>query len=325
MILVRAPLRVSFFGGGSDFPGHFRAHGGVVLSTTIQQAVYVLVQRRWDDLICAHYTERELVDSPEQVRHDLIREALRLTGVRAGVEVTTLADVPSQGCGLGSSSSITVALLHALHACQGELPTAARLAEEACHVELGLLRRPNGCQDQWIAALGGFRLIRFSAEGVDAQRLAVPDATLRRLEVRLSLWYTGLTRQAADILAGQQACLAQSAGLLSEMAEMAVRGAGLLQVGNLDGFGALLDVAWEAKRALNHGTTNETIDRMYSAAKAAGALGGKICGAGGGGFLLLYTPPESQDGVRCALQGYRELPVRFDRLGSRVVLDYRCA
>ena len=323
MIVVQAPLRVSFFGGGTDVPAFYRHHGGgEVLSTTISKGVYVIVQRRFDDLICAHGPERELVECVVDLKHELIREALKLTGLGPGLEITTLADVPGTGTGLGSSSSLTVALLLALHTWKGEGICQRELAEEACHIEIKVLQKPIGKQDQYIAAYGGVRALRFRGSFVDAQPLDASPATIRALGKRLMLFYTGQGRKSADVLAVQNGQIAENATALRQMADQALLGCRLLYADDLDGFGRLLDAAWVLKRGLCDKISNPEIDAVYARARAAGALGGKITGAGGGGFFLVYAPPERQDAVREALP-WREMPFALEPAGARVVLDYR--
>jgi D-glycero-alpha-D-manno-heptose-7-phosphate kinase len=266
-------------------------------------------------MVCAHGIERELVSDVSDIKHGLIREALQLTGVTEGVEVTTLADVPGSGTGLGSSSSVTVALLAALSEYQGKSYTPRELAAMACHIEIECLGKPIGKQDQFACAVGGLRRLRFTRGDVDARRLDVPDL----FQEQLLLYYTGQGRQSSDILSHQQSRLAENVDALARMGEQAIRAAKILEDGTLDAFGNLLHFAWELKRTLAPEITNPTIDAMYQKARDAGALGGKICGAGGGGFLLLYVPFEHQVDVRLALREYREMPFNFEPEGVQIV------
>ena len=319
MIVTQAPLRVSFFGGGTDLPSFYEHIGqGQVLTSAIGLSVHVVVQPRWDDRVCAHYTRRELVDDASEVEHDLIREALLLTGVRSGVEVTTLADVPGEGTGLGSSSSITVALLAALYAYTGRTVSRRCLAEQACEIEIERLGKVSGKQDQFIAAYGGVRRITFDT-WVKAHEVRVSLEEIDRLEDRLLMFYTGRTRQSSMILAEQAARTTEHAGALRSMVSYAIEGERLLLRGNLDGFGELLDTAWQVKRSLASGVSTSEIDALYHRARGAGALGGKVCGAGGGGFLLLYARPERQRDIRAALDGLREVRASLGAPGCRIV------
>ena len=322
MIVVQAPLRVSFFGGGTDLPAFYTREPGCVLSTAIDKRVYVIITERFDDLIYVNYSRKEIVTAVDDVEHGLVREAMKITGVTSGVEITTLADVPSEGSGLGSSSSITVALLLGLSANQFDPMSPTRLAEEACRIEIDRLGKPIGKQDQYIAAFGGIRHIAFHPdERVTVERVDLTDSVRVRLSQRLMLFYTGRTRSADPILQEQAQRVGDSIDALREMKAQAMRGLAVLHSGDLDRFGALLHEAWTLKRELGNGITDRGIDAMYGAARAAGALGGKITGAGGGGFLLLYVPPAAQDAVRDALRGYREVPIGLERDGAKVILN----
>ena len=322
MIVTQTPLRLSFFGGGTDFPGYYRVDGGAVLTTAIDKYVYVIVKERFDDDIYINYSIKEIVQSVDAIRHDLVREAMRTAGVDRGVEITTLADVPSTGTGLGSSAAVTVGLLHALHTYRGRLVDARTLAEQACRVELDILDRPIGRQDQYISAYGGLRAIRFHPDDrVDVDHIRAAPGTVRRLQSRLLAFFTGRTRSSSAILDRQQRRIDQTRTDLDQLKACAHEAHDLLAAGRLDEFGELLDTAWRHKKALAEGVSDAAIDKLYDRAQAAGALGGKIAGAGGGGFLVFYVPPSRQDDVRQALAPLRELPVAFDPGGARVVFN----
>ena len=322
MIVTQTPLRLSFFGGGTDFPDYYRVDGGAVLTTAIDKYVYVIVKDRFDDDIYINYSVKEIVKSVDAIRHDLVREAMRITGVDRGVEITTLADVPSTGTGLGSSSAVTVGLLHALHTYRGRLVDARTLAEQACQIELDILKRPIGRQDQYISAFGGLRAIGFRSDGqVDVGHVRTDPATPRRLQDRLLVFFTGRTRSSSTILERQQRRISQSRGDLDRLKSYALEAHDLLLAGRLDEFGELFDAAWRHKKALAEGVSDAVIDRLYDLARDAGASGGKIAGAGGGGFLVFYVPPSRQDDVRQALVPLRELPITFDPSGARVVFN----
>lgn len=323
MIITQTPLRISFLGGGTDFPDFYATEPGAVLSSTIDKYVYVVLKPRFDHLIRIGYTRTELADSPDAVEHDLVREALRSTGIQGGVEVATMADIPSEGSGLGSSSTVSVGLLHAMWTHQGHLPSRAQLAEGACRIELERLGRPIGKQDQYAAAYGGLSFITFHGTEVTVEPAGHDPRLNRRLGERLMLFFTGQTRQAAEVLGEQRRNLEASRPDLRQLWQLAHSGREALCAGHLDAFGALLHEGWLAKQRLASRITNDEIDAMYGAARRAGALGGKIAGAGGGGFLLLYCPPEHQAAVRAQLHGYRELEFDLEEGGSLVLLNDR--
>lgn len=323
MIITQTPLRISFLGGGTDFPAFYASEPGAVLSATIDKYVYVILKPRFDDHIRVGYTRTEMAPDVPSVEHDLVREALRLTGIERGVEVATMADIPAQGSGLGSSSTVTVGLLHAMWTYQRRLPTRAELAEGACRIERELLGRPIGTQDQYAAAFGGLRYISFCGHTVTAEPAGADPALVRRLSERLLLFYTGRARQAADVLGEQQDHIEAQRPALRRLRALAEAGHQALLAGQLDELGALLHDGWLEKRGLASRISNDAIDAMYTAARQAGAIGGKICGAGGGGFLLLYCPPEHQAAVRVALQGYQELEFGLEEEGALVLLNDR--
>ncbi|MCD6520924.1 MAG: GHMP kinase [Anaerolineae bacterium] len=324
MIIVQTPLRVSFLGGGTDFYDFYRHEEGCVLSSTIDKYIFVIIKRRFDEKIRLGYTRTELVDSLDELQHELVREALRMTGITRQVELSTMGDIPSQGSGLGSSSTVTVGCLNAMYAYKGCLVDAETLARQACEIEIDILGKPIGKQDQYIAAYGGLRFIRFKPDGsVEVERVAVSEEVRRALSDRLMLFYTGVTRQASTILKEQVAHIDERMDLLRGLKALAIEARHYLEQGQLDALGQALDRGWALKRQLASTISNERIDEMYQAARRAGALGGKITGAGGGGFLLLYCPPKDQDAVRYALRGLRELPFRLERDGSKVIFNVR--
>ena len=322
MIVVQTPLRISFVGGGTDFDDFYLSQGGVVMSTAIDKYVFVIVKERFDDLICLNYTQRERVERVDDLGHELVREAMRITGVSKGIEITTLADVPAEGTGLGSSSSVTVGLLQALYAYQGELKTVETLAQEACRIEIDILKHPIGRQDQYIVAYGNLRFITFNDAGVEVEKVELPPDERRRLNDALLCFYTGVTRKASEILEEQKANINDRFNVLGEMKKLAFRAKDAIMQGAFDDLGEILHSSWELKKTLASKITNPQIDEMYKAARKAGAIGGKITGAGGGGFLLLYCPKEKQDTVRRTLR-LRELPFRFEQDGSKVIFNYR--
>ncbi len=323
MIISRTPLRVSLFGGGSDMPAYYRRHGGAVLSTSIDKSVYITVSRKFDDAVRVSYSRTEEVARAADVEHPLVREALALVGIDGGIEITSVADIPAHGTGLGSSSAFTVGLLNALHAFQGRHASAARLAVEACDIEIGRCGEPIGKQDQYACAFGGLNLIRFHADDtVDVTKVISPPGTMADLQRRLLFFYTGVTRSASGLLAAQSANLARTgaaADAAGELSGLAISAFEALAAGNLEPLGPMLDRAWRLKRRLAGGVSNALIDEAYAAARSAGADGGKLLGAGGGGFLMFMAPPERHDAVRAALGSLRETPLAFSAQGSGII------
>lgn len=323
MIISRTPLRVSFLGGGSDLPSYYRQHGGAVLSTAIDQSVYITVSRKFDDSVRVSYSRTEEVAHASEVEHPLVRESLALLGIEGGVEITSVADIPAKGTGLGSSSSFTVGLLNALHAFRGCHAPAARLAEESCHIEIERCSEPIGKQDQYAAAFGGFNFIRFYPDdSVEVKKVICPAAVLADLQSRLLFFYTGLTRSASTLLRQQSLEMAApgaKADAMGEMVQLAESAYDDLCAGNIDSLGRLLRDAWEIKKQMTSGITNSLIDEAYQSAIDAGAEGGKLLGAGGGGFLLFFAPPKRHNAIRSALRGLRETPFRFAPQGSSII------
>jgi D-glycero-alpha-D-manno-heptose-7-phosphate kinase len=324
MIIVQTPLRVSFFGGGTDFRAFFAEEGGCVLTSAIDKYIFVTIKKRFDQLLRIGYTRTEMVERVDDIQHDLIREALRKTGIEQGVEITTMGDIPSAGSGLGSSSTVVVGALHAMYAYRGEIVPSERLAREACEIEIEILGKPIGIQDQYIAAFGGLRYLEFLPSGeVVCERINLAPTLRRRLNENLLLFFTGMTRQAAAILGEQQRNIIGRRPILLAMKQMAYTARTELVKGNLDAVGRLLHESWLLKKQLAGSISNSTLDDMYDAARCAGATGGKITGAGGGGFLLLYCPREKQDSVRVALAGLQELPFQLEGDGTKVIFNYR--
>lgn len=324
MIIVQTPLRVSFFGGGTDFPSFYHEHGGCVLSTAIDKYIFVTIKRRFDRMLRVGYTQTEMVDSLDDIKHELIREALRKAGIFQGVEVTTMGDIPSAGSGLGSSSTVTVGALHASYSMLGELVSVECLARQACEIEIDILGKPIGIQDQYIAAYGGLRFIEFSPDGkVTIQKIALGEELKRAMNDNMMLFYTGVARRSDTILSEQKANIGQREEVLCEMKQIAYTARNAMLAGNIDSIGDLLDHSWCLKKQLASQISNGHFDDMYNSARRAGALGGKITGAGGGGFLLLYCPYTRQDAVRQALSGLQELPFQLESDGSKVIFNYQ--
>ena len=323
MIITQTPLRIGLLGGGTDLPDYYREHGGRVLNCAIDKYVYVIVKQRFDNDIYVNYSKKEIVSRVEDLEHELVREAMWMTGVTNGVEITTLADIPSAGgSGLGSSSAVTVGLLHALFVYRGRLVTAEELADRACTIEIDHCEKPIGKQDQYIAAYGGIRDIRFGpGDQVAAEELELPAAARRDLQRHVMLFYTGVTRSANSILAEQTANIKATRGQLDLLRDLAGLAADRLRCGDVDAVGEAMRKGWEAKRQLAAGISNPQIEMAIERALEAGASGAKLTGAGGGGFLLVICPVERQRAVRESLAGMQEFPVGLDRLGSRVILN----
>lgn len=324
MIISQTPLRISFFGGGTDLPGFYHREPGWVLSTAIDKYIYVIVKERFDDRIRVGYTRTELVDSIDDIEHELVRECLRRTGITRRLEISTMGDIPSEGSGLGSSSTVTVGLLNALYLHLGAPRDQETLAREACDIEMNVLGKPIGKQDQYIAAYGGQRFIHFCPdEGVEVEPLAVDPALMRAFGRRLMLFNTSVSRKAESVLAEQSQRTEVNMDALRAMKQLALDARAALQAGELDRFGCLLHETWMLKRSLASRITSPEIDGFYARARAAGAQGGKITGAGGGGYLLLFCPPERQEAVRQAVAGLDELFVNLERDGSKVIFNNR--
>lgn len=320
MIISQTPYRVSFAGGGTDLPAFYEREMGAVLSLAIDKHMYVTVSPRFDATTRVAYTRTEIVSSVDDLQHTIVREALRLVELGPHLEITTVGDVPA-GTGLGSSSSLTVGLLNALYAYQGRITSHERLAEESCQIEIDILRKLIGKQDQYAAAFGGVNYIRFHGDGtVDVEPVPCTSDTVAELQSHMLMMFTGKERSADEILDRQSAGVGGQMGALRAMRDLAgeLRTA-LTGRPNLDEFAKLLHAGWELKRSLGFGISTAQVDAMYAAARSAGAMGGKLLGAGGGGFLLLMAPPERHDAIRRALQHPVELDFGVDRRGSRIV------
>lgn len=323
MIISRTPLRISFAGGGSDLPAFYRHEPGAVVSTAINKYIYITVNEKFDHQIRASYSVTEIVDQVDDLKHQLIREALRLVGRQHSIEITSISDIPSQGTGLGSSSTYTVGLLNALYAFMGRFAGAERLAREACYIEIERCGAPIGKQDQYIAAYGGLQFIQFNPdETVFVDPIICRAETKQRLQQRLMMLYTGTTRKTSDVLREQRENTERDESRrlnLRRMVELARDLRLALLHDDLNAFGEILHEGWMRKRELASGISTPQIDDWYERARAAGAIGGKILGAGGGGFLLVYAPEERHDAIRAALPELRHVPVQFEPQGSKII------
>ena len=323
MIVSRTPFRLSFFGGGTDYPAWFRNHGGTVLSTTINKYCYLTVRYLppfFEHRIRVVYSKIEACQTIEEIAHPAVRETLRFLEWQRGVEIHHDGDLPA-GSGMGSSSAFTVGLLHALHALQGRMPGKRNLAEQSIHIEQELIRESVGSQDQVSAAYGGFNQITFLPDGgFTVTPITVGRQRLTELNSSLMLFYTGVRRMSSDVAGSYVNGLEERRRQLRIARDLVDEGIAILASDrDLRQFGELLHEAWEAKSSLGPLVSNPHIDEMYGAARKAGAVGGKLTGAGGGGFLLLYVPYEHHDAVREALSQYICVPFRFDFSGSQII------
>ena len=321
MILVRTPLRISLFGGGSDLPNYYENHSGAVLSTTIDRYMYVAVCSTSLKGIKLVYSDIELADSVDQLKHSRVRECLNMYGISSNIEISSFSEIPTAGTGLGSSSTFTVGLINALSHIRREKITKYELAELACSVEIDRCKDPIGKQDQYAAAFGGMNVIMFSRNGAVVSSLNATSETLSKLNNNLLLFYTNIKRSAADILRplSNKGTDEKYINTLGEMVDIAYEGADSISSGNIDRVGKLLHRSWLLKKSLSENITNSFIDSYYQKAIRAGAIGGKVVGAGGGGFLMFYVPEEKQSNVRSALSNLKEFKFNFEDTGSKVV------
>lgn len=327
MIIARTPLRMSFVGGGSDLPAFYRKRTGAVLSTALNKYVYVNVNRKFDNGVRVAYSKTEEVAEVAQIEHRLVRAAMMLLQIDGGVEITTIADIPSKGTGLGSSSTFTVALLHALNAFKGRYMSAEELGRDSCRIEIDMCGEPIGKQDQYAAAYGGLNLIEFMPdESVVVSPVICAPSTIEHLEQNILLLYTGITRSASALLLRQSDDIVQNqdkSQVMGRMVDLAYVLRDEIQSNNVDAFGDILHENWMLKKSITEGISIPAIDDWYETARKAGAMGGKILGAGAGGFLMLYAPRERHDRIKMALPNLRPVPVGFDSLGSRIIFYQR--
>lgn len=325
MIITRTPFRVSFFGGGTDYPVFYREYGGAVLSTTINKYCYITCRYLppfFDHKFRIRYTKREETRTVDEIQHPSVRECLKYLGMEKGVEIVHTADIPAMS-GIGSSSSFTVGLLNALYALQGKMVTRRQLAFDAIHVEQNLIAEPVGSQDQTAAAFGGFNKIEFGGRknGVFVQSITLDSEKLAYLQDCLLFYFTGFPRFASDMAKEQIKQTPNKLKELNTMREMVDEAIAILngRYEDMNRFGKLLHESWMLKKGLTKLVSNAGIDKIYEVAMKAGAEGGKLCGAGGGGFLLLFVEPKNQPRVKEALKKLLLVPFRFENLGSHVV------
>jgi D-glycero-alpha-D-manno-heptose-7-phosphate kinase len=327
MIVTKTPLRISLFGGGSDLPEYYTKKPGAVLNFTIDKFMYITINKTPKHYVKAIYDRIETVDSVNELAHDRVRESLKIWGIRNGIEIASFCEMPTKGTGLGSSSTFTVGLNKALDASENEMLTKFQIAELAYDIERVKCNENLGKQDQYAATFGGFNKFTFHADGsVDVAPTAISRSNMNALRDNLMLYYTGIKRVANNILVQQAQNIKENINTLDKMVELAIHAEDCLigKQSNMDEIGKMLDQAWKYKKELANDITNDTIDEMYSKAIKAGALGGKIIGAGGGGFMLLYVPLKKRDRVKVAMQDYEEFDdFNFTEQGTEVVYNDR--
>jgi D-glycero-alpha-D-manno-heptose-7-phosphate kinase len=322
MIVSKTPLRMSFVGGGSDLPAYYREDIGAVLSTSIDKYMYICVNNKFDGRIRLSYTKTEDVKSRSEIEHPLVREALDIVGIDGGIEIASMADIPSKGSGLGSSSAYTVGLLNALSAYKNQFIPKASLARLACEIEIDRCGEPIGKQDQYASAYGGLNLITFHPDdSVSVDPVICKPSILQQMEDWTIVFFTGRTRSASAVLANQSAAMrvTDRRSLMRRMVELAFEMKKQLESGTLDYLGDLLDENWRLKAQLTSGISDPQIDRWYAAGMANGACGGKLLGAGNGGFMMFYANPEHHPQIINALSDLELVKFRFDRMGTQIV------
>lgn len=327
MIISRTPLRMSFVGGGSDLPVFYRKFGGAVVSTAINQFVYITVNKKFDEKIRVSYSKTEEARTVDRIKHPLVRESMKLLKIDGGMEITSVADIPGRGSGLGSSSSFTVGLLHALHAYAERYASAEQLAREACEIEIDRCGEPIGKQDQYAAAYGGLNYIRFNEDdSVSVEPILCKRETLRTIQEHTLVFYTGITRSASDVLKHQQSAVAsekKKQAVMRKMVALAEQMKAELQRNKAGAFGEIIHEGWCLKKSLTGGISTDQIDTWYAKARKAGAVGGKLLGAGAGGFLMFYAPPEKHEAITKSLGKLRRMDFKFEPQGSRIIFVHQ--
>jgi len=323
MIISRTPFRISFFGGGTDYPAWYRKHGGEVLAATFDKYCYLACRYLppfFEHKYRVTWSKLESCRAIEEIRHPAVRATLSFLGIERGVEIHHIGDLPARS-GMGSSSSFTVGLLHALHALKGEMPNKRQLALESIHIEQNLIGETVGSQDQISAAYGGLNHIVFMPNGeISVRPITIPQARVRALNGRLMLFYTGIKRTASNVADSYVKNLDGKKRTLRIMKDLVQESLAILNSDDeLHAFGELLDEAWQAKRSLGESVSNSHVDNLYALARAAGATGGKLTGAGGGGFLLLFVEPERRKAVQEALKKLVFVPIEFEFAGSQII------
>jgi D-glycero-alpha-D-manno-heptose-7-phosphate kinase len=323
MIISKTPLRISFVGGGSDIESFYSKSVGAVVSTAIDKYVYITVNKKFDNHIRVSYSKTEEVAHVDDIDHKLVREILKFHKIKGSVEITSIADIPSRGTGMGSSSSFSVGLLHCLYAYKNKYISAERLARESCYIEIQKCKEPIGKQDQYTAAYGGFNFIQFNIDGsVKVEPLIFQKKTRDALKRSLLLFYTGVTRSASEVLREQNnniSMYTEKRKMVEKMVELTYSLREDLQRNRLDTFGEILHKNWILKKSLTGSISNPQIDKWYEVALKNGAIGGKLLGAGGGGFLLFFAHEQKHKSIIKALRGLRYIPFDFDTEGSKII------
>ena len=318
---------MSFVGGGSDLAVFYRKFGGAVVSTAINQFVYITVNKKFDQKIRVSYSKTEEARTVDRIKHPLVREAMKLLKIDGGLEITSVADIPGRGSGLGSSSSFTVGLLHALHAYAERYAGAEQLAQEACEIEIGRCGEPIGKQDQYAAAYGGLNFIQFHEDdSVSVEPILCKRETLRTIQDHILVFYTGITRSASDVLKHQQSAVAsekKKQAVMRKMVALAEQMKSELQRNRAGAFGEIIHEGWLLKKSLTSGISTDAIDGWYAKARKAGAVGGKLLGAGAGGFLMFYAPPEKHEAITQSLGKLRRMDFKFEPQGSRILFVHQ--
>ncbi|NCC50008.1 MAG: GHMP kinase [Spartobacteria bacterium] len=321
MLITQTPLRISLAGGGTDMSAYFTHVDGAVVSSAIDKYIYVILNQRFDDKIYISYSKKEIVDTVDEIQHELVREAMRIAGVQKGVEIAIMADIPSEGSGLGSSSSLTVGLLNAFYTYRNVQVTAEQLAREACSIEIDICKKPIGKQDQYIAAYGGLRYFQFLRDGsVRVEELPIGKARTE-LGAHLMLFYTNITRSANSILKEQTERTVQNMEFLHGIRALADEAKDAILIAKYEQIGRILRKNWELKKQLANGIARPEIEQMVERAMQGGADGCKLSGAGGGGFLLTYCTRSHKSELRQALFNYREMPFFLEKSGSKVIFN----
>ena len=324
MVVSQTPLRISFVGGGTDFASFYSTHKGQVISAAIDKYIYVIVKQRFDDLIVLHYTENEIVERVEDIKHEIIREALLHAGIHKGIEIITLADITAKGSGRGSSSVLTVGLLNALYHFKGVQVSSDQIAKEACYIEIERLKKPIGKQDQYIAAFGGIKKIVFNSdESVSITNLDLSSEDQKKLSTSVVLHNTSMIRKAEMVLEEQSANIVNRIVELKTISDLVDQLESAFSKKDFDVLGSLLATNWLMKKKLASGVSNELINEMVAIAHNNGATGCKIAGAGGGGFLMSYVPAANLEKYRKSMAAYKELSYEFDPAGSRILLNVK--
>ena len=329
MIVTRAPLRIPLGGGGTDLPAYYRKHGGFILSAAVNKYVFITMNRmKVDDSFRIKYSRTEIVNDVNEIEHPLVREALKMAALGGGLEIASMADVPA-GTGMGSSGTFLVSLLTALHAYKREYLPTWSLAEEACTIEIDIVGQPSGKHDQYMAAFGGLTCLDIDGDGVvTVNPLKISAHGVDQLRNSLTLYYTGIRRESSDILSEQSRAVKEDrkdvVDCLHTIKEIGLEIKRALEAGDLDRFGRLLDDHWQTKKKLSSKVSGAMIDRWYDVAMDSGALGGKLMGAGGGGFLMFYCDNGAKGVLRQAMdkEGLREMPFDFDFEGAKVLVNF---